>query len=101
MVMTVVFPVPPVPMISSIVGALIPDVITPVMGTLIPHTGLANYHRWSCHDYWRRLDNHGLRSPYHYWGRGDHDRHRQSQPNGDMEASSVRIERQGKACDTQ
>jgi hypothetical protein len=90
MVMTVVFPVPPVPMITSIVRALIPHVIAPVVGTLIPHTGLAYYHRRSRHDHWRRLDNHGLRSPYKHWGRGNHYRYRQSQPNGDMQPSRVR-----------
>jgi hypothetical protein len=90
MVMTVVFPVPPVPMIASRDRALIPYAITSVVGTLIPHTGLANYHRWSRYDHWRRLDNHGLWAPYHYWGRGNYDWHRQSQPNGDMQPSRVR-----------
>ena len=77
-VMTVVFPVPPVPMITSIVG------------TLIPHTGFASYHRRSRHDHWRRLDNHGRWSHYNHWCRGDHDWNRQSQPNGNMEPSRVR-----------
>ena len=84
-VMTVVFPVP---------------MITPVVGTLILHAGLANYNWWSRHNYWRRLDNHGLWSRYNHWCRSDHDRNRQSQPNGDMKPSSVRSERQGKAGDT-
>jgi hypothetical protein len=90
MVMTAVFPVPPVPMIASRVGVLIPYVIAPVVATLIPHTGLANYHRRSRYDHWRRLDNHGLWSPYHYWSRSNYDRYRQSQPNGDMQSSCVR-----------
>ena len=74
-VMTVVFPVP---------------MITPVVGTLILHAGLANYNRWSRHNYWHRLDNHGLRSRYNYWCRGDHNWNRQSQLNGDMEPCSMR-----------
>jgi hypothetical protein len=100
-VMTVVFPVPPVPMIASIVGVLIPYVIAPVVGTLKLHARLANYHRWSRHDHWRRLDNHGLRSLDNHRCRGDHDWNRQCQPNGDMEPSRMRGYGQGKACDTQ
>jgi hypothetical protein len=88
-VMTVVFPVPPVPMIA------------PIVGTLIPHTGFASYHRRSRHDHWRRLDNHWRRSRYNHWCRGDHDWNRQSQPNRDMEPSRVRGQGQEKACDTQ
>jgi hypothetical protein len=88
MVMMVVFPVPPVSMRSPIGGTLIPYVMASIVRTLIPHAGLATYHRRSCHDHWRRLDNYG--SPYHYWSRGDHDRHRQSQPNGDVETSRLR-----------
>ena len=85
-VRTVVFPVP---MITPLVGTLIPYMIALVVGTLILHAGLANYNRWSRHNYWRRLDNHGLRSRYNHWCRSDHDWNRQSQPNGDMESSSV------------
>jgi hypothetical protein len=85
-VMTVVFPVP---MIAPVVGTLRPYMIAPIVGTLRLHAGLANYNRWSRHDHWHRLDNHGLRSRYNHWCRGDHDWNRQSQPNGDMEPSSV------------
>jgi hypothetical protein len=77
-------------MSAPIGGAFIPHVIARIVRALRPHTGLATYHRRSRHDYWRRLDNHRLRSPYHHWCRGDHDRHRQFQPNGDVEASRVR-----------
>src|SRR5215510_4292759 len=88
-VMTVVFPVPPVPMIA------------PIVGTRRLHTGLANYYRRPRHNHWRRRDNHRLRAHYNHWCRGDHDWNRQSQPNGNMEPSRVRSYRQGKAYDTQ
>ena len=84
-VMIVVFPVP---------------MIAPVVGMLRLHVRLANYNRWSRHDHWRRLDNHGLRSRYNHWCMDDYDRNQQSQPNGDMEPSRMRGSGQSKACDT-
>jgi hypothetical protein len=77
-VMTMVFPVPPVPMIAPIVGALIPYVIAPVVGTHKLHARLANYHQRPRHDHWHRLDNHGLRSRYNHWYRSNHDWNRKS-----------------------
>ena len=100
-VMMMVFPVPPGPTITSVVGALIPYVIAPVVETLKLHTRLANYHRRSRHDHWHRLDNHGLRSRYNHRCRSDYDWNRQSQPNGDTEPSRMRGQGQGQACDTQ
>jgi hypothetical protein len=99
-VMTVMLPVPPVPLIASIVGVLIPHVIAPVVGTLRLRAGFAHYYRRSRHDHWRRLDDHGLRSCYNYWCRSDYDWNRQAQPNRDTEPSRMRGQGQGKACDT-
>jgi hypothetical protein len=89
-VMTVVFPLPPAPLIAAIGGALIPYVIAPVVGALRLHAGLANYYRRSRHDHWRRLDNHGPRSCYNYRCRSDYDWNRKSQPNRDTKPSRMR-----------
>jgi hypothetical protein len=100
-VMTMVFPLPQVPLIVPIGGALISYVIAPIVGTRGLHAGLANYYRRSRHDHRRRLDNHGLRSRYNHWCWSDYDWNRQPQSNGDTESSRMRGQGQDKACTTQ